>query len=105
MYKEIKQTTIFANPAAFTGAHLDPGNRWVAVAQMAPWDSIERKYAANFKVKDNGRPALPARYALTSHLVKEKYGLSDEETVEMIRENPYLQFLLGLEGFTSRRPF
>jgi len=105
MYKETKQTTIFSNPAAFAGAHLDPGNRWVEVAQMVPWDSIERKYAANFKVKDNGRPALPARYALASHLVKEKYGLSDEETVEMIRENPYLQFLLGLEGFTSRRPF
>jgi IS5 family transposase len=31
--------------------------------------------------------------------------ISDEETVEQIRENPYLQFFLGFEGFTTEVPF
>ena len=105
MYKENKQLTVFSDPKIFTGAKLDPENRWVKIAMMVPWEMIEKKYALNFKVKGNGRPAKPARYALASHLVKEKYGLSDEETVEMIRENPYLQFLLGRDGFTNKRPF
>ena len=105
MYKENKQTTIFANPIMFTGATLDPENRWVKIAKMVPWEMIDKKYAENFKVKNNGRPAKPARYALASHLIKEKYGLSDEETVEMIRENPYLQFLLGRDGFTNKKLF
>ena len=105
MYKENKQTTIFADPNVFTGAKIDPENRWVKIAKMVPWEMIEKKYATNFKVKGTGRPAKPARYALASHLIKEKYGLSDEETVEMIRENPYLQFLLGRDGFTNKRPF
>ena len=105
MYRENKQMTIFADPNVFAGAKLDPENRWVQIAKMVPWEKIEKKYATNFKVKGKGRPAKPARYALASHLIKEKYGLSDEETVEMIRENPYLQFLLGRDGFTNKRPF
>ena len=43
--------------------------------------------------------------ALGSHLIKEKLRLSDAETVEMIRENPYLQFFIGMEGFGSKVPF
>lgn len=105
MYKENKQTTIFADPAMFMGAKLDPENRWVKIAGMVPWDMIEKKYAENFKVKGKGRPAKPARFAIASHLIKEKYTISDEEVVDMIRENPYLQFLLGYEGFSGKRPF
>ena len=105
MYRENKQTTIFADPTKFMDAKLNPKNRWVMIAGMVPWDMIEKRYAENFKVKGKGRPAKPARFALASHLVKEKYGLSDEETVEMIRENPYIQFLMGYESFVDKRPF
>ena len=38
-------------------------------------------------------------------MVKEKLGITDEETVEQIRENPYLQYLLGLEGFRDEELF
>jgi IS5 family transposase len=31
--------------------------------------------------------------------------LTDEETVEQIRENPYLQFFLGFAGYSSKAPF
>ena len=38
-------------------------------------------------------------------IIKERLGLSDEETVEQIRENPYLQYFLGYESYRSEAPF
>jgi hypothetical protein len=32
-------------------------------------------------------------------------GLTDEELVEQIKENPYLQFFIGLEGYQYSAPF
>ncbi|WP_242447344.1 transposase, partial [Nitrosomonas supralitoralis] len=37
-------------------------------------------------------------------IVKHKLLISDEETVAQIRENPYLQYFIGLKGFKRRRP-
>jgi hypothetical protein len=106
MYRYDHQISLFSDPALFImGKGLNPENRWVKIAHMIPWDVMEKKYAACFKVKGNGRPAKPARQALASHLVKEKYSLSDEETVDMIRENPYLQYLLGKQNYEDKRPF
>jgi hypothetical protein len=34
--------------------------------------------------------------ALGALIIKEKIATSDEETFEQIRENPYLQYFLGL---------
>lgn len=38
-------------------------------------------------------------------LIKHKLSVSDEESVEQIRENPYLQYFIGLKGFQSQAPF
>lgn len=38
-------------------------------------------------------------------LIQIEYGYSDEETVEQIKENPYLQFFCGLPGYHYRKPF
>ena len=46
-----------------------------------------------------GRSALPGRVAFGSFIIKERLGTTDEETAEQIRENPYLQFFLGLSEF------
>ena len=43
--------------------------------------------------------------ALGALIIKEYLGTSDEETVERIKESPYLQYFLGLPGFTSKAPF
>ena len=45
-----------------------------------------------------------------SLIIKEKLRLSDDETIEQIREeqireNPYLQYLLGWETYRDRQPF
>jgi len=87
----------------FSG-HLDPDNRWVAMARLVPWELAEEIYLESL-CDDFGAPALSARVALGALLIKERLGLTDRETVETIRENPYLQFFLGFEEFSQKRPF
>jgi IS5 family transposase len=45
------------------------------------------------------------RIALGALIVKERLGLTDEETVQQIRENPYLQYFLGYGSYRSEAPF
>jgi transposase, IS5 family len=49
--------------------------------------------------------AKPARVAFGALIIKETLGLTDEETVEQIRENPYLQYFLGFKKYTNKKPF
>ena len=42
--------------------------------------------------------------AIGTLIIKEKYGLSDIETVEMIAENPYHQYFIGMESYSSKAP-
>ena len=85
-------------------AQMDPDNRWIQMAKLIPWDLVEEKYAKKFKNTPFSRPAKPARMAIGSLIIKEKYGLSDVETVEMIAENPYMQHFIGLESFSHKAP-
>ena len=43
--------------------------------------------------------------ALGALIIKERLGTSDEETVEQIKENPDLQYFLGLTEYTNEAPF
>jgi IS5 family transposase len=43
--------------------------------------------------------------ALGALIIKARLGLTDEELVEQIKENPYLQFFIGLEAFQCSAPF
>jgi hypothetical protein len=52
-----------------------------------------------------GAPAKPFRMALGALIIKARLGLTDEELVEQIKENPYLQFFIGLEAFQYSAPF
>ena len=38
-------------------------------------------------------------------LIKERLGITDEETVEQTSENPYLQYFLGLRELLSKALF
>jgi hypothetical protein len=38
-------------------------------------------------------------------IIKERLGLSDEECVEQIHKNPYLQYFCGLKELTAETPF
>ena len=86
------------------GGSLDKENRWVKLAAIIPWDEIEKRYERQFS-KNLGAPAKRSRMALGALIIKQRLRISDEETVEQIRETPYLQFFLGLSGFTTEVPF
>ena len=73
-------------------------------AGQIPWLAIEAAYGQQFS-EANGCPGKPARMALGALIIKERLGLSDRETVEQIRENPYLQFFLGLKEYQDAPPF
>ncbi len=83
---------------------LSPDNRWVIMAELIPWAEFESEYAEKFSEK-MGAPAKPFRMALGALIIKEKLGTSDRETVEQIRENPYLQYFLGMSSYSNEAPF
>lgn len=86
------------------GGGLSSENRWVKLAKLIPWSEFETEYANQFSPK-MGAPAKPFRMALGALIIKERLGTSDEETVEQIRENPDLQYFLGLTKYTNQEPF
>ncbi len=79
-------------------------NRWVILSKIIPWGKLEEKYAKNFKPK-GGRLAKSFRIALGSLIIKERMNLTDEETVNQIMENPFLQYFLGFDTFQYEKPF
>jgi len=101
--KKDNQTTIDDFLVPF-GGYLLADNRWVIKAKMIPWDEIEGDYADLFP-SGTGTVAKPARVAFGALIIKETLGLTDEETVEQIRENPYLQYFLGYPEFRTKKPF
>ncbi len=92
MYRKPKsQFTLVDFILPFEG-NLSADNRWVKLAGNIPWDQIETRYASLFP-SNTGNVAKPARMAVGSLIIKERCNFTDEETVEQIKENPYLQFL------------
>jgi len=83
---------------------LDPKNRWVRMADLIPWGKYEQKYAERF-CEDNGAPAIKYRMAMGTLMIKQKTGHSDEEVLQDILENVYMQYLIGLHEFTMTPPF
>lgn len=104
MYKKQSKSISFEDFNQPVGMTMSPDNRWVKKAEIIPWDEIEKEYAKLFRgIK--GQVAKSARLALGALLIQIEYGYSDEETVEQIKENPYLQFFCGLPGYRYCRPF
>ena len=64
------------------------------MAPLIPWSEFESDYAENFPT-EMGAPVKSFRMALGALIIKEKLLISDIETVEQNRENPYLQYFMG----------
>lgn len=76
---------------------LNPNNRWIQLAYHFPWDRCVAVFSKSFS--STGRRTINPRIVIGSLIIKHKLRLSDEETVQIIEENPYMQFFLGLEEF------
>jgi hypothetical protein len=75
------------------------------MSKQIPWTEFEEEYAKNFSDEDHGAPAKSFRMALGALIIKERLGISDRETVEQIKENPYLQYFLGMSAYSNEAPF
>jgi len=97
-----QQLELFERSLPFSGT-LDRTNRWIRLAHALNWRELEGSYAKLFA--EIGRPALRARYVLGTLIIKHHFELSDEDIVQLITENPYLQYFIGLPQFTKSAPF
>jgi len=86
------------------GVELDAENRWVKLASIMPWDAIEERYAQNFK-GTNGQEALTGRLAFGALYIQNRLDITDEETVDQIRETPSMQYFCGFTWYSTEKPF
>ena len=87
------------------GGKLNRKNRWVKLAELIPWWEFEDKYVGNFRSLNKGEEAFSVRVGLGTLIIKTRLAISDEETVNQIAENPYLQYFLGFPRFIEEKPF
>lgn len=85
----------FQTPVEFK---LTPKNRWVKLAALIPWDTLVNIYH-NKLDRTMGRKSVDARVVIGTLIIKHKLNFTDEETLQIISENPYMQFFLGLDVF------
>jgi hypothetical protein len=105
MYRHNSKQLEFEDFALPFNGRLRSDNRWVKIAKFIPWEEFEIPYRESLSGSDMGSPALSVRMVIGSLIIKERLGTSDEETVEQIRENPYLQYFLGFKQYTDEAPF
>jgi transposase, IS5 family len=83
---------------------LTKKNRWVKLAHLIPWDRIVNIYDGEFKSKE-GRPSINGRIIIGSVIIKMMLDLTDEETINQICENMFMQYFIGYSSFTNEAPF
>ena len=83
---------------------LDKENRWVKLASVIPWDKLAEVYSKKLQ-SNTGRKSVNVRTVIAALIVKHKLKLDDRGTIEMIKENIYLQYFCGLEAFTTKAVF
>lgn len=76
-------------------------NRWVILTKHIFGQQI---YSSLFS-KAHIDALLDPRIAIEALVIKERFGVSDRETVEQIRENPYLQYVFGLGDTKTKNHF
>jgi len=77
---------------------LDSENHWIKFSQLLPWDKLSSFYLIRMDPKMVA-VIKDARIVLGALIIKNHEGLSDEGTIEAIKENIYMQSFLGLPSF------
>lgn len=102
-YTSSKQLTLDGFETPFE-MKLDKTNRWVVLAEKLPWDSLASVYYRKMSSR-MGAGTKDARLVIGALYIKHRMRLSDEDTISMIRENIYMQYFLGLPGYTYEKVF
>lgn len=83
---------------------LNPDNRWVKMSKIVPWDKFASIYIAMMNA-GFGRPGVSPRIVLGALIIKHKENLDDRGVIDAIQENIYMQFFVGLKGFSTKPVF
>jgi len=75
----------------------------VKLAQQIDWRSFDEHFGACY-CSGKGRPAISTRLMVSLHYLKYTHDLSDEAVVRGWVENPYWQYLSGMEFFCHETP-
>ena len=67
------------------------------------WQSFDEHFGAYYR-GGKGRPAISTRLMVSLHYLKYTHNLSDEAVVRGWVENPYWQYLSGMEFFCHEPP-
>jgi len=86
------------------GGTLSKESRWVKLAILLPWDELVSVYVKSMSQK-MGRKAVDPRVAVGTLIIKHILRATDEDTIEFIKENPYLQYFLGYAEYQYEQPF
>ena len=97
------QTEIVKFTLPFSG-RLNPNNKWIRLAKMIPWEELVGKYTRKM-CKDFGRMSIKPRVAIGALIIKHFKQMSDEDIIEEIQENPYLQYFLGYSSYQLKPCF
>ena len=79
-------------------------NRRAGLSRLLPRDTTDKIYRKNSASSGMGAPAISGRVAIGALIIKERPGTSDAETVEQIRENPYLQYFMPFFTYAFNLP-
>jgi IS5 family transposase len=82
---------------------IDPGHGLVKLANAVDWDKLDEVFGKTY-CPDNGRPAISTRLMVSLHYLKYTHNLSDDDVVAGWVENPYWQFLSGMQWFEHKMP-
>ena len=79
-------------------------NRWVKLSKLVPWDKFASAYISMMNI-GQGRPGVSPRIVLGALIIKHIENLDDRGVVAAIQENIYMQYFIGLTGFTIEPVF
>ena len=79
---------------------LREDNRWVKLSKIVPWDTFATVYMSLMN-SQIGRPGLAPRMVLGALIIKHKENLDDRGVILAIQENIYMQYFVGLKGFSA----
>jgi hypothetical protein len=102
-YTAQNQLEIFDFKTEFE-SKLDPNNRWVKMAKLLDWDRLAEVYSQNFS-STMGAKGIDARIIIGALIIKHIEAKDDRGTIDAIKENPYMQFFLGFDHFSSEAVF
>lgn len=82
---------------------VDGRHPMVRLARQIDWRSFDERFGAYYS-GGKGRPATSTRLMVSLHYLKYTHDLSDEAVVGGWVENPYWQYLSGMEFFEHEPP-